>query len=668
MLVSDVFSVVLFAAVLVLPGAALVLGAGVRGWTAMAASPTVSYGLIAISAQLFGSLELRFGLLPLVVATAAATCLAVALRKLSEHLGGATNRPASEVSGCLATHSRANSRWLAGGILLGTVLGAATVLTATNSLEAIPQGRDAIWHANLVRFILESGSASPTAVAEVRGFDQFYYPNVYHAGVALVGMVTHSSIPSLAGAHLMLVPGVTGLGLAGMVRRFTQRTALAAAVPVVAAMSYVFPYHMMAWGPLWPFLTGLALIPGFILLVTEALDRGPRAGAILMIAGIAAAGLLGVHTGAAVTAGVFIFCLLFARWRTELPSAVLRADLLVVAGIASAAVIAAPIHLSALLGLGRVVSEANVDFPVIGTPAIALADLLLVESPLTHSVYWLFGLMVIGVLGWRRLRSLGWWFAASAVFLALYVAAASYNSALTETLTLPWWNDYQRLAGIVSLTLIILAAGGLVTVTDAVVTAARHWIPALDRTPRRRLIPAAGLSVALALGLVTNGFYLPVNGTSLNAVYRDAPLISADEQEAMRALAEMVGPGERVMNDPNDGSPWMWALVDVRPVFAYTVRDITDPSFTAESTLLLRSFRCLDSDPEVRAAIARNHITHVFLGQGFIASYLNRVEGLENIQDSDSLTLVYNQNDVEIYEINLSPLEAPTKDCSGQTP
>lgn len=110
--------------------------------------------------------------------------------------------------------------------------------------------------------------------------------------------------------------------------------------------------------------------------------------------------------------------------------------------------------------------------------------------------------MLIGVLGWRRLRSMTWWFAASAVFLALYVAAASYNSSLTEAITILWWNDYLRLGGIVTLALIILAACGLVTLSDTIATAARRRIPALDRTPRRRLFGAAGLTVASAWGLL----------------------------------------------------------------------------------------------------------------------------------------------------------------------
>ena len=37
----------------------------------------------------------------------------------------------------------------------------------------------------------------------------------------------------------------------------------------------------------------------------------------------------------------------------------------------------------------------------------------------------------------------------------------------------------------------------------------------------------------------------------------------------MAELRTIVPPGATVMNDPGDGSPWMWALGGVRPVFGY---------------------------------------------------------------------------------------------------
>lgn len=49
----------------------------------------------------------------------------------------------------------------------------------------------------------------------MRGFDEYYYPNAYHLGAALVAMITHSSIMAITGANLMLVAGVLALAWPG---------------------------------------------------------------------------------------------------------------------------------------------------------------------------------------------------------------------------------------------------------------------------------------------------------------------------------------------------------------------------------------------------------------------------------------------------------------------
>ncbi|MDQ3735186.1 MAG: hypothetical protein M3400_14540 [Actinomycetota bacterium] len=664
---NHVVLLVLFAAVLMLPGLALGMAAALNRWTSVACAPVVSYGLITITGEICSLLGIGFGLLPLIGTTGVVCFLVLAARRLGARRPVAQSSGPAEPDGQrLASRpgrGRTNDLWITAGVVVGTALGAATVLIAMGSLEAVTQGTDSIWHVNLIRFVMESADASPTAVAEVRGFDQAFYPNAYHLSVALVGMVGDSSLMALTGAHLMLVAGVAGLGLAGLLRWFTRRTAIAAAVPVVTAMFYLFPYYLMAWGPLWPFLTGIALVPGFLLLLSEALERGHRAIAVLVVTGMAAAGLLAVHTSAAITAAIFGLFLLAARWvkARSVPSP----DLLVVAGVALTAALAAPVYLAATVGVARLVPEANVDWPVVGPPGATLGNLLFLNTGYLYPPYWLVALIVVGVLGWRRLRSMAWWFAASGVFLALYVAAASYNSPLTEAVTILWWNDYLRLGAIVCLALIVLAACGLVTLVDTVIAAARRRVPQAAELGHRRLWTVTGLFVALCFGILTNGLYLSVNAANLNTIYQDGELISADEQEAMYALADMVGPQDRVMNDPNDGSPWMWALVNVRPMFAHTVADITHPRFTSDNRLLMQSFRCLDSDRDVRAAIEDNDITHVFLGQGFIGSNFNRVEGLENIGGSSSLRLVYDENDIEIYEIDVSAaLEAPRGACA----
>lgn len=97
----------------------------------------MSYGLITITGQLCDFLGLRFGLLALLVTTATATGVLIGGRRLTAHRRSATNTSAGDDVGGSPRQRRANDLWITGGILLGATIGAATVLTAMGSLEAV---------------------------------------------------------------------------------------------------------------------------------------------------------------------------------------------------------------------------------------------------------------------------------------------------------------------------------------------------------------------------------------------------------------------------------------------------------------------------------------------------------------------------------------------------
>ena len=59
--------------------------------------------------------------------------------------------------------------------------------------QSIPSTWDAVWHANTVRFILDTGQASPTHMGELRNVethDALYYPSTFHALAALQSQIT----------------------------------------------------------------------------------------------------------------------------------------------------------------------------------------------------------------------------------------------------------------------------------------------------------------------------------------------------------------------------------------------------------------------------------------------------------------------------------------------
>ena len=75
-----------------------------------------------------------------------------------------------------------------GGVLIG--------LAAVRGLpqwQSIPSTWDAVWHANTIRFILDTGQASPTHMGELRNVethDALYYPSTFHALASVLSQLT----------------------------------------------------------------------------------------------------------------------------------------------------------------------------------------------------------------------------------------------------------------------------------------------------------------------------------------------------------------------------------------------------------------------------------------------------------------------------------------------
>ena len=62
--------------------------------------------------------------------------------------------------------------------------------------QSIPSTWDAVWHANTIRFILDTGQASPTHMGELRNIethDALYYPSTFHALASVFSQLTGSA-------------------------------------------------------------------------------------------------------------------------------------------------------------------------------------------------------------------------------------------------------------------------------------------------------------------------------------------------------------------------------------------------------------------------------------------------------------------------------------------
>lgn len=654
MTISDVLLVLIFTAVLFLPGAVVALAAGLRLWTAIPAAPLVTYGLTAVAVQICMILNLPFGPLTLLAITVLIAGALFGSARLHRRL----QRPESDATADRVRHkngtagSRRDDIIIVGGVVLGALLSAITVLTGMGGLDGINQDWDASFHANAIRFIMDSGNVDPAALSALYPQDTFFYPNAWHALGAVVGDISGASIPALLGSQSILIGGVAGLGLAALLRSSSGRVAACAVVPLLLASFSGFPIDVLWRGPLLPYAAGLALIPAFLLVFSDSLEA--RRPTFLVVTAISAAGLVGLQPATALTAGVFAVSLLVARWLRR--PARIRGDLGILLAMSVLAVILGFTFVSGTFLARSVAAVAPIDWPAIESPGQAVGDLLFLNHAAHFPQYWLVLLVVAGLVGFARVRALWWFFAGTAVFAAFFVATAAYDAPLTESLSLPWWNDRFRFVAIVTLGLALLAAHGLVTLADAVARLARA-VPAVRKQSPKLVFGACALAVLTIVGVGSSGFYAPYNADRVHRSYGPNNYLSTGEQAAMSYLAGLVQPGERVMNDPKDGSVWMYALNDIEPVFGHVVdpgsatQDLSD-----DAQLLLGSFNCLDTHQDVRELIDNYEISYVFVAQGFLRPWFHRADGLRRLQAAESLALVYAEDGVRIYKVEPVPL------------
>lgn len=639
---------------LFVPGAIVGVAARLPLWSAFAAAPLITYGLIAIMAPLVAGLGWAWSPVWLAVATIVGTLIVLAVRLSASRYAVRRSEPATAEA---APTPLRRSGWagdgaVVAGVVAGGVIGGLTALRAMGGLDRINQHWDAIFHANAVHFIAATGNADPSALRAINDYEatSFFYPNTYHVLAATVGQLTDASVPALLNSQFLFLAGITGLGLAVLVRRYGASVGLAASIPVVLPAFSAFPNDLLDWGPLLPYGTGLALVPAFLVVLTDLIrDREP---AVFLIVAGGAVGLLGVHPGAAFTALIFAGALFAFRWLQQ--PRVGKADAVVLAVVG---LLALTVGFRYAVGALTARTSAVGDWPVVGTPGAMLGQLLTLNHAKEYPQIWLVLLMVLGLFRLRKLRNLYWFLATGVAFCVLFVMAASYEGTLVAILTGPWWNDRWRLAAVVGVVMAVLAAHGVVTAAELLMTAMRR-INRGKASPRAAFA-AAVLAVLVAFGVLSEGFYVDPNAERMSVAYRPTRTVSIAEDAGMQALAGMVQPGQRVMNDPQDGSAMMYALYDVRPMFGHVVAPGNIPEMGPDQARLLESFRCLDTDPDIQDLVRQYGIGYVFLGNDFVQARMSRVGGLEDLDRVDSLTLVYDEDDVSIYQVDL--LSLPTE-------
>ncbi|MBV9320113.1 MAG: hypothetical protein JO106_09420, partial [Mycobacterium sp.] len=562
------FGILIALLLMAVPGAIVARGAQLSWPIALAVGPPLTYGVVALAIIPFGALGIPWNAwtagASLVVITLAATVLSLLLARYRDTDG----------------ESRAVSRWPAATVAAGVIAGALLIgFAAVRGIphwQSVPSTWDAVWHANTVRFILDTGQASSTHMGELRNVEThalLYYPSTFHALVAVLCQLTGAApttgytLSSLAAA-VWLFP-LSAAVLTWRMLRSTMsewRTAAAAAAAAVLSASFTAVPYVEFDTAAMPNLAAYGIAAPTMVLITSTLRHRDR----IPVAVLALVGVFSVH----ITGGVVVILLLAAWWLLEALWHPVRGRLTDIWALTAVAVPTGLILLPQFLSVRQQEDViAGHSFLTYLSKKRGLFDAVFQHSRHLNDFpvqYALIALAAIG--GVILLVKKIWW--PLAVWLLLIVVNVDAGTplggpvgALAGAFGEFFYKDPRRLAAATTLLLAPMAGVALVAIATLLVTLARQ------RTDRRTARPVADpvwaattAVLVTAVSLAAAWHYFPRHRFLFGDKY-DSVIVNQKDLDAMAYLATLPGAKQTLIGNGNtDGTAWMYAVAGLHPL------------------------------------------------------------------------------------------------------
>ncbi|OFB37857.1 hypothetical protein BA059_16965 [Mycolicibacterium sp. (ex Dasyatis americana)] len=636
------FGVLIALFLLVIPGALIARAGGLTVSAAVAVGPALTYGTVALTIVPLGAIGVPWNAWAALFAVAIVAAIAVAVRKALARL---RDRDA-EASGL----SWPPAAVVAAGVLLGAALIAAAAFAGLPHWQSIPSTWDSVWHANTIRWILDTGQASPTHMGELRNVETheaLYYPSAFHALAAVYCQITGAAATtaytvSSVAAAVWLFPVSAAVLTWKMVRPHTceMRTAVASATAAAITASFTAVPYVEFDVAAMPNLVAYGLaVPAFALIISTPAHRD-RIG----LAVLATVGVFSVHlTGGVVTALlVGVWWLAEALWR---PVRSRLSDLLALAAVAVLTLaIMLPQFLGVLQQADIIVGHAFVNH--LGKKHSLFAAVVqhtrhLNDFPIQNLL-----IALAGIGGLVMLVKKIWW---PLVVWLILIASIVHSGApfggplgvITGTFSDLFYSDPRRLSAVVTMLYAPMAAIGLCALVLLGAAALRRAgaRPAWIRTT------AAVALVATSVGLAWH--YFPRHEYLLGQKY-DSVIIGAKDLEAFAYLAELPDARTTLIGDANtDGTAWMYAVSGLHPLWTHYDYPVQQgPGY--HRFIFWAYADDADTDPRVAEAVEALNIRYVLTSTPVVCGFA-MPDGLVSLDSSRSWEKIYDNGEARIY-------------------
>jgi hypothetical protein len=646
--VSLAFGVLVALLLLIGPGTIVARAARLPWPVAVAVAPALTYGVVSVATIPFGAVGIPWNALTALFALVVVTGVAVGLRTV---LARYRDNDAEALG---------PSRWPALAVAAGVVLGALLIgFAAVRGMphwQSIPSTWDAVWHANTIRWILDTGQASSTHMGELRNVEThapLFYPAAFHALAAVLAQLTGAApttaytLSSLAAA-IWLFPVSAATLTWHLLRPRTDEWRTAGSAAAAAALSASFtalPYVEFDTASM-PNLTAYGMAVPTMVLVVSTLRHRDR----IPVAVLALLGVFSVHTtgGVVVVVCVAAWWLCYGLWH---PVRGRIADLMTLAIVAVPTVLVLLPQFVGILRQAEII--AGHAFVTHQGKKRALLDAVLQHTRHLNDYSIQYALLALAAIGAVILvvKKI-WW--PLAVWLLLIVSIV-YSSApfgsiignLIGRFSDTFYSDPRRLSAVVTLLLAPMAGIALFTVVDAAVGWLRRRVD--GRSGRPAIVWFTTTAVLLAaVGIGYGWLYFPRNRYLIGEKY-DSVMIDWKDLEAMAHLATLPGARDTLIGNANtDGTAWMYAVAGLHPL--WTHYDYPMQQGPGYNRFIFWAYADdADTDPRVAQAVRALHIRYVLTSTPVVKGFV-MPDGLVSLDKSRSWVKIYDNGEARIFE------------------
>jgi len=637
---------------LTVPGTLVGIAARLPWRIAVTVGPALTYGVVGLAIIPLGAVGWPWNAWTALFALALVTALAVGLRAV---LSRYRDRDKEKDKVKLAPTS-GPAVVVAAGVVLGAVLIGSAAAVGLTHWQSVPSTWDAVWHANEIRYILDTGQASPTHMGELRNVEThavLYYPSAFHALAAVLSQLTGAApttaytLSSVA-ASIVLFPASAAVLTWQLLRSRTSEWRTAGCAAAAAAMSASFtavPYIEFDTASM-PNLAAYGIAAPTMVLILSALRHRER----IPLCVLALLGVFSVHA----TGGVVVVLFVAAWWVCDGLWHPVRSRL---SDVATLLWVAIPSALVLLPQFAGIVKQADIiaghAFVTHEGKKKALFDAVvghtrhLNDFPIQYALMALAGAGALIVLV-RRI----WW--PLAVWLLL-VAAIVHSSAPFGTLVGSvlgkfsdlFYSDPRRLFAVITLLLAPMAGIALFTVGAALVAGVQRLLD------RRWSFPAAATygAIAAVVAAVSVGYawhYMPRHEYLFGQKY-DSVMVDHKDLEAMAYLATLPGARDTLIGDANvDGTAWMYAVSGLHPLWTHYDYPVQQgPGY--HRFIFWAYADGADTDPRIAEAVRALGIRYVMTSSAVVRDFV-MPEGLVSLDKSRSWAKIYDNGKARIFE------------------